>query len=401
LGSYSRYVAVSALDICTLSDRIQQELSGVFDMRIYPAEFSITELVRDCEIPSPYTASPLVTSAPRKNRQIDIAKLNARLRDMPIQEIRERRRTLELFYQEMLLSARANDKRIKFDQVLMELAHHKIIDDNKALRLEEFLRRTARLGVVEGEVRRKNVRALIANIHYRQQYFKEQTSRRASRMTSAPDLPTIVVQDEDDSSRASSRLGSVRGRPALTLSIPANQDEVLASGSDARVSPTSPGLRNRGDSFSPSHSPTRPQMSPTAAPRPSFHSQRSLQISPTLSPYRASSSVPPSPMEELDDVLLGGHDGDGRVLSEMSVGSAGVRRSLSPMAGAQQGRPSSERVAAVARRNTAARGDARDVLDVLEGSAWGESMRRSMTSARRSTRASSSGFSGGSGGSGQ
>jgi len=35
----------------------------------------------------------------------------------------------------------------------------------------------------------------------------------------------------------------------------------------------------------------------------------------------------------------------------------------------------------------------------LEGSAWGESMRRSMTTARRSTRASSSGYSAGSGGS--
>lgn len=359
-------------------------------MRIYPAEFSISELVKDCEIPTPYTESPLVTSPIRKNRQIDIAKLNARLRDLPIQEIRERRRTLELFYQEMLLSARANDKRIKFDHLLMELAHHKIIDDNKALRLEEFLRRTARLGVVEGEVHRKNVRTLIANIHYRQQYFKEQNSRRASRMTSAPDLPTIVVQDEDDNSRASSRLGSLRGRPALTLSIP---DEVVASGSDARVSPTSPGLRQRGDPFSPSQSPTRPGMSPT---KNSFQSQSSLQISPTLSPYlsRASGSAPSSPMEELDDVL--GIEGGSLAGGSGSTAGVSVRRSLSPMA-AQQGRLSADR----ARRNTASRGDARDVLGVLEGSAWGESMRRSMTSARRrrSTRASSSGYSGGSGGS--
>lgn len=363
-----------------------QELSGIFDMRIYPAEFSISQLVGDCVISLPISESPLVDSMPRKKRQIDIAKLNARLRDLPIEEIRERRRTLELFHQEMLLSARANDKRIKFDHLLMELAHHKIIDDNKALRLEEFLRRTARLGVVEGEVRRKNVRTLIANIHYRQQYYKEQNSRRASRMTSAPDLPTIIVQDEDDSSRASSRMGSLRGRPVLTLTIPPSQDEVLASGSDARVSPTSPGLRNRSDPFSPRESPTRPQISPT---RPSFQSQSSLQISPQLSPYRSSTSLPPSPLDELDDVL--GKDGGILGHAGSSGGSAaGVRRSLSPMAAAGTG----------TRRSTTSSGGARDVLDVLEGSAWGESMRRSMTSARSSTRASSDGPTGGSGGSG-
>lgn len=130
-------------------------------------------------------------------------------------------------------------------------------------------------------------------------------------------------------------------------------------------------------------------MSPT---KNSFQSQRSLQISPTLSPYlsRASSIAPPSPMEELDDVL--GIEGS---LAGSANGSASVRRSLSPMA-AQQGTLSAERVL---RKNTATRGDNRDVLGVLEGSAWGESMRRSMTSARsrRSTRASSGGYSGGSG----
>lgn len=374
-------------------------------MSIYPPEFTVKQLIQDCEKPSLHDGLPFADSFPRKNRQIDIKKLNARLRELPVQEIRDRKHRLELFYQEMLLTARANDKRIRFDHLLMELAHHKIIDD-KALRLEEFLKRSARVGVVKGEVNRKFVGLIASAVYYRQRYLEKQESRRASRMFTVPDLPTIVVQDEDDSSRTSSRMGSLRGRPTLTLTIPPKDEAVIVSGSDARVSPTSPGLRNRGDSFSPSTSPTRPQISPIST-RPSFQSQRSLQISPTISSFRSSASLPSSPLDEIGDPLTpDGASTRGMLPRRSGSTNAGadgyVRRSLSPMAGPhqQQGRLSAERAAdgAMTRRNTASSGGGgSDVLDAFEASAWGESMRRSVTS-RRSTRASSGGNSGGSGG---
>lgn len=357
-------------------------------MRIYPSgsDFTIGKLLEDCTVRTNSADNPFGSTSFR-SKEIDIKLLNERLRDVPVDEIRERRRLLEVFYQEMLLSAKRSDHGIGFTDLLLTLAHYKVIDNNKSLRLEEFLRRRARLGIVEDEVRRKIVKDFISTIYHRSQYMRTQDAKRASRLTTIPQLqvPEIFVEDEDDSDRASSR-ASGRPRPALTLTIPPQDNTAFrASGTDARDTPTSPGLRNRQDSFSPRESPTRPSISPT---RPSFQSQRSIQISPQLSPWRPSTSQPPSPLDFAD----GGHT-DG-ILS--GAGRIGDRRSLSPIGAAIDRLSVDVRRSGSTRRSTSTQ----DVLDVLEHSAWGESMRRSMTGVRRGARASSnvSRASGGSGG---
>jgi len=213
-------------------------------------------------------------------------------------------------------------------------------------------------------------------------------------------VPEIFVEDEDDSDRASTA-GSARARPTLSLTIPPNDEAAWRSGTDARDTPTSAGLRNRTESFSPRESPTRPSISPT---RPSFQSQRSFQISPQLSPWRPSSSLPPSPLDfpsdfPAHDGILGGvNAGTSPIGGGGGGGGGAIRRSLSPVAprgGGGGGDAASNRLSVGARRSTSTR----DVLEVLEDSAWGESMRRSMTGARRNTRASSGGMSGASAGS--
>lgn len=339
-------------------------------MRVYPSgsDFTIAKLMEDCTVRSNSADNPFASSP--KSKEIDIKLLNERLRDLPVTEIRERRFLLEEFYQEILLSARRNDHTIGFTDFLMTLAHYKIIDKKKSLRLEEFLRRQARLGIVKDEVRRKIVKDFISTIYHRSRYIRDQDTKRASRLTTIPQLqvPEIFVEDEDDSDRASSR-ASGRPRPTLTLTIPPQDDMAFrASGTDARETPTSPGLRNRTESFSPRESPTRPSISPT---RPSFQSQHSIQISPQLSPWRTTSQ-PPSPLDF--------PPGDG-ILS--GAGRIDDRRSLSPVGGATD--RLSVRRSGSTRRSTSTQ----DVLDVLEDSAWGESMRRSMTAVRRGTRASS------------
>ncbi|KAM0322822.1 hypothetical protein ACHAQA_009163 [Verticillium albo-atrum] len=95
--------------------RLLGELSGVFEMRIYDAEDSI-----------------------------DVVK------------VRERRRRFNIFFEEVMVSADP-DRGISFTTVLMILAHYNIISDSKSLRLEEFLRRRARLQRVDEEVRRRIV----------------------------------------------------------------------------------------------------------------------------------------------------------------------------------------------------------------------------------------------------
>jgi hypothetical protein len=364
-------------------------------MRIYPAEFSVSNLVQDCKI-SVRDANPFADS--ERVVRIDVAKLNDRLRSMPISLIRDRRRALEVFYQEILLSAKRTDHVISFTGLLLTLAHYKLINDSQSLRLDEFLRRRARLGVVEDEVRRKIVTNFISTIHRRSQFLRNRESRR---MTMPPQLqvPEIFVEDEDDSDRASTS-GSFRAnRPALSLTIPAAGDNTAfrASGTDARDTPTSPGLRNRTESFSPRDSPIRPSIEQ----RPSFASQRSWPVSPQLSPYRPSTSQPPSPL----DFQAHMQPGDGMLGATGRANESGlglqVRRSLSPTASASTaGRPSAEATPGRTARDRRSTGAARDVLDVMEESPWGAALRRSMTGAgtrvRRNTRASSGAGSGGS-----
>ena len=118
------------------------ELSGIFEMRIYPQEYSVGRLVEECRKTSRTSGLPIEESR-SSPYDIDITKLNAALQVLPIAEIRKRRREMRLFYEEVMVSADP-DRGIGFNALLMILAHYKVITDSKSLRLEEFLRRRAR-----------------------------------------------------------------------------------------------------------------------------------------------------------------------------------------------------------------------------------------------------------------
>lgn len=65
--------------------------------------------------------------------EIDLVKLNQRLASLPVQEIRRRRQRMNTFYEEVLVSSDP-DRGVQFTALLMILAHHKVINDNKSLR---------------------------------------------------------------------------------------------------------------------------------------------------------------------------------------------------------------------------------------------------------------------------
>jgi hypothetical protein len=149
--------------------RLLGELSGVFQMRIYDQEDSVRQILDDsrCDTPTPRQPPGSSMSAAHQSQLrrgsaiarehgIDLAKLTARLAHIDVNTIRERRRRFDIFFEEVMVSADP-DRGISFTSVLMILAHYNIISDSKSLRLEEFLRRRARLQRVEEEVRRRVV----------------------------------------------------------------------------------------------------------------------------------------------------------------------------------------------------------------------------------------------------
>ncbi|KAF4961949.1 hypothetical protein FSARC_9940 [Fusarium sarcochroum] len=176
--------------------RLLGELSGVFQMRIYDPEDSVHSILDDIrnEVKLSHHSSIATTSG---FSGIDLDKLNQRLRKIDSEKVRNQRRRYNIFYEEVLVSADP-DRGISFTSVLMILAHYNIISDNKSLRLEEFLRRRARLQRVDDQARRGVVLGFFDTLYYTRQFKKHMQRKHLARMTAVPQLniPEILVEND-------------------------------------------------------------------------------------------------------------------------------------------------------------------------------------------------------------
>ncbi|KAH8197534.1 hypothetical protein TruAng_008317 [Truncatella angustata] len=254
--------------------KLLAELSGVFEMRIYKSEDSVRQILEDVRSEPPQARHASIASQSAL-AGVDVQKLNERLAKIDIQEVRQRRRRFNIFYEEVMVSADP-DRGISFTTVLMILAHYNIISDSKSLRLEEFLRRRARLQRVEEEVRRRVVLGFFDTLYWARDFKKHLDKKRAGRMSDIPqlDVPDIFVEDNDAKHRAPQRATvavTPRSRAAtsssdfLTASNAVRpQHRSWASSTDIhnmdahyehplslpRVQPSTPGHRHDNSAFS-------------------------------------------------------------------------------------------------------------------------------------------------------
>ncbi|PHH91124.1 hypothetical protein CDD83_1553 [Cordyceps sp. RAO-2017] len=177
--------------------RLLGELSGVFQMRIYEPEDSVHRILDDVRDDAQTSRHMSIGTSGAKG-DIDIGKLNRRLALLDVDNIRERRRRFKIFFGEVLASADP-DKGIAFADVLMILAHYNIINDSKSLKLEEFLRRRARLQRVDEEIRRKVVQGFFDTLYWTRKFKKHMERKRASRMSEVPELaiPDILPKQDN------------------------------------------------------------------------------------------------------------------------------------------------------------------------------------------------------------
>lgn len=136
--------------------RLLGELSGVFQMRIYDPEDSVSRILEDVRNEAPVSRHASIATTSAAYSGLDLARLNERIAQIDVEKVRQRRRRFNIFFEEVMVSADP-DKGIAFSEVLMILAHYNIISDSKSLRLDEFLRRRAKLQRVDEEVRRRIV----------------------------------------------------------------------------------------------------------------------------------------------------------------------------------------------------------------------------------------------------
>ena len=97
-------------------------------MRIYDGEHSVRRILEDCTV-TQQNSDPTSTVVDG----VDLSKLAQRLDTIPVQEIRRRRARMNIFYEEILVSADV-DRGISFTSCLMILAHYNVISDFKSLR---------------------------------------------------------------------------------------------------------------------------------------------------------------------------------------------------------------------------------------------------------------------------
>ncbi|PNS19004.1 hypothetical protein CAC42_6099 [Sphaceloma murrayae] len=418
--------------------RLLGELSGVFEMRIYDGDFTVTNIIHDCSR-NPHETTTTALNTAKRTPDIDLDKLNERLNELPTDEIRKRRQRMNQFYEEVLVSADP-DKGIEFNALLMILAHYKVINDNRSLRLEEFLRRRARLQRVDEAVKRNIVIGFFDTLYWSRKFKRRIDSRREARMTAVPSydfaVPEIFVQDEEESPHALSQPGispvtprqtSVTSFPAFDGTAYSTPNSLSGTPSTGSASPShshSPGSAARDLTSPPSaHQPSHRSRSGTLSTNPdrSGRSRATSNVSPLSSPTpgqtmrftEAAQRFAPIPGQRagvssarsrtntgastgglsvgsnqegwLADALGAGRQGVGRPYSSVSSEGLGSRERESGMLGpviAEEGEGVSPGGSGGAGRQRAATVSHQEVLDVLDNSAWGESIRRSFSTRR-------------------
>ncbi|KAI1137981.1 Ion transport protein-domain-containing protein [Hypoxylon sp. FL0543] len=284
--------------------RLLGELSGIFEMRIYDAEDSVHQILEDVRDDETSMRHSSIATGSNLGG-VNIQRLNERLDQIDVQKVRDRRRRFNIFYEEVMVSADPIQG-ISFTTVLMIMAHYKIISDSKSLRLEEFLRRRARLQRVEEEVRRRIVVGFFDTVYWSRKFKRHMEKKRSARMTAIPqlDVPDIFVDDEEDRQRAAQQRTTMAAPPIRTNS---NSSDFLAV-SDA-VRPQHRSWASGADISMYDSSQTHPLSLPRASPSMPGHQSHTsafsfeLQDSGTNSGEnsRRGSSVSPAQVRELLD----------------------------------------------------------------------------------------------------
>ncbi|KAJ6602707.1 Ion transport protein-domain-containing protein [Mycena vulgaris] len=161
------------------------KLSGVFEARIYPVEFSIPNIQAMCKPSndSQYSWPGRIVDG------VDLNKLEKVLRGIDYPSIRKRRAVYSRLYHEASISHQ-HGRGMSFTDMLFLLAHHKLIVDRDALILKDLVVRTETNKLVTDLVNLDRVRSLLKTISHRRRFLRY---KQQQLMASESDIPSIVV----------------------------------------------------------------------------------------------------------------------------------------------------------------------------------------------------------------
>ncbi|KAG6837569.1 hypothetical protein H0H93_006983 [Arthromyces matolae] len=184
------------------------KLSGAFEVKIYPSEYNIPNIVKHCQKAS---HSDMNWSS-RTVAGLDMGKLEGILSGLDYEAIRKRRAIYSRLYHEANLSHKPG-LGISFNDMLVLLAHHKLIVDVEALVLKDLVARTETNRIVTDLVNLDRVRSLLRTISHRRRFLALRERLLAEQIQ---EIPSIVVDSmaetpspvTPDGSRGLNSLGS-------------------------------------------------------------------------------------------------------------------------------------------------------------------------------------------------
>ncbi|THU96001.1 hypothetical protein K435DRAFT_778779 [Dendrothele bispora CBS 962.96] len=165
------------------------KLSGVFEVRIYPADYSIPNILEACKDSSD---SSYAWPPPRVVDGVNLNNLETALNGVDYAAIRKRKAIYTRLYHEATI-AHQPGRGISFTDMLLLLAHHKLIVDHEALVLSDLVARTETNKLVTDLVNLDRVHSLLKTISHRRRFLSHLQRRRAEKYESMQEIPSIVV----------------------------------------------------------------------------------------------------------------------------------------------------------------------------------------------------------------
>ncbi|CAE6352806.1 unnamed protein product [Rhizoctonia solani] len=167
------------------------KLRGIFEVRLYPESMSPQALVKATKMNNPLTYRSTITGE-EIPVPLNMRRLNSMLNGVDYAEVRARREVYnKLFYEARILEEQPG---ISFTNMLLLLAHYKLIDDSKALRqVSEAYRRKITTDHVAELVNLDRVRSLLKMVYYRRIYLQAREQLEAERRIKSG-VPAIIVE---------------------------------------------------------------------------------------------------------------------------------------------------------------------------------------------------------------
>ncbi|KAG9101606.1 calcium channel protein [Ceratobasidium sp. 370] len=178
------------------------KLRGAFEVRLYSEELSPRGLVQATKMNHPLIYRSTITGEDIPV-PLNMRRLNAILNGVDYAQVRARRQT----YNRLLHEARivAEEPRgISFTNMLLLLAHYKLINDEEALTVVESHRRKITTNHVTELMNLDRVRSTLKMVYHRRNYLQIREQLEAERRARSG-VPAIVVEDLPSPPPASSR----------------------------------------------------------------------------------------------------------------------------------------------------------------------------------------------------